>query len=69
MLPRFLNFPGAVERKSLCNRVNLFVPLTFAVGIANDVCFGFAVKFSFSLLFCLCVTVVFCTALGASLVL
>lgn len=69
MLPRFLIFPGAVERKSLCNRVFLFVPLTFAVGIAIEGCIGFAVGFSFKLLFCLRVTVVFLTALGASLVL
>lgn len=67
MIPGFLIFP--VERKSLCNRGFLFVPLTFAVGIANEGCFGFAVKFSLSLLFCLSVTMAFGTALEFSLVL
>lgn len=69
MIPGFLIFPWAVERKSLCNRGFLFVPLIFAVGIATLGCFGFAVKFSLSMLFCLCVTMTFDTALEFSLVL
>lgn len=69
MIPRFLIFPWAVEGKSLCKRGFLFVPLTFAVGIATEGCFGFAVKFSLSLLFCFCVTMTFGTALESSLVL
>lgn len=68
-IPRFRIFPGAVERKSLCNRGFLFVSLTFAVWIATVWYCGFVVGFAFSLWFCVRVIMAFCTALEPSLVL